>query len=92
MPTATFNGESVIIEGQGWLIYGGSSRTTALRLPKFDSTWADGPQLDEGSADTGICIVKVLSVVIHFFVSSKLVSLISTPWYRKPLKNTDSVN
>ena len=59
LPTATFNGESVVIEGQGWLIYGGSTRTTALRLPEKDSTWTSGPQLERNIADTGLCIVKV---------------------------------
>jgi len=60
LPIATFNGESLLIEGQGWLIYGGNNRGSALRQPKLGQPWTDGPRLSDGSADTGLCIVKVL--------------------------------
>jgi hypothetical protein len=49
----------VIIQNQGWLIYGGNTATYSLKLTHLDQAWGNGPAPHGGSGEDGICIVKV---------------------------------
>ena len=55
----TSDGGSVVVPGQGLVIFGGNDLPNSLKLAHINEVWANGPDLPGRIPMTGPCVVQV---------------------------------
>ena len=73
--SATSDGGSVVVPGQGWIIFGGNNQTKAQRLTAIGQAWEEGPAVQQASVYSQ-CVVQVSltkQIVIENFKKKSLI-------------------